>query len=114
MAWLIVFGLLHAHLLWYGDILYWYGMCGLLVYLFRKCSPKWLIFWGLLFIAVASGISLAAGLSVEYWSPEALDQIVNDLKPSPEVIADEIMAYRSHWLQQMDTRVAKALEMGNI
>ena len=31
MGWLIVFGLLHAHLLWYGAILYWYGMCGLLV-----------------------------------------------------------------------------------
>ncbi|NNE70887.1 MAG: hypothetical protein HKN29_11075, partial [Rhodothermales bacterium] len=35
MFWLIVFGLLHAHLLWYGDILYWYGMTGLVVYWFR-------------------------------------------------------------------------------
>ena len=31
MAWLALFGILHAHLLWYGDILYWYGICGMVV-----------------------------------------------------------------------------------
>ena len=36
MGWLIVFGLLHAYLLWYGDILYTYGVCGLAVYLVRR------------------------------------------------------------------------------
>lgn len=43
MGLLAVFGLLHAHLLWYGDVLYWYGMCGLVVYLLRDLSPKWLM-----------------------------------------------------------------------
>ena len=43
MAWLILFGLLHAHLLWYGDVLYTYGMCGLVVFLLRKLKPGWLI-----------------------------------------------------------------------
>jgi uncharacterized protein len=36
--WLIVFGLLHAHLLWSGDILYPYGVIGLLLYLFRPVA----------------------------------------------------------------------------
>ena len=35
----MLFGLLHAYLLWYGDILYTYGVCGLFVYLFRRKSP---------------------------------------------------------------------------
>jgi uncharacterized protein len=44
MGWLILFGLLHAHLiLWMGDILYLYGVCGLLVYLFRNVNPKYLV-----------------------------------------------------------------------
>jgi uncharacterized protein len=44
MAWLVFFGLLHAHLiLWLGDILYLYGICGMLVYLFRNVNPKYLV-----------------------------------------------------------------------
>lgn len=43
MFWLVVFGLIHAHLiLWLGDILYLYGLCGMLVYLFRNVRPTYL------------------------------------------------------------------------
>src|SRR5262245_6084383 len=43
MFWLVLFGLIHAHLvLWIGDILYLYGICGMLVYLFRKVKPVYL------------------------------------------------------------------------
>jgi len=44
MFWLLVFGVIHAHLiLWIGDILYLYGVCGMLVYLFRNVNPKYLV-----------------------------------------------------------------------
>jgi uncharacterized protein len=44
MFWLVVFGLIHAHLvLWIGDILYLYGICGMLVYLFRNVKPIFLV-----------------------------------------------------------------------
>ena len=44
MFWLVVFGLIHAHLiLWIGDILYLYGVCGMIVYLFRNVNPKYLV-----------------------------------------------------------------------
>jgi uncharacterized protein len=44
MFWLVVFGLIHAHLLlWFGDILYLYGLCGMLVFLFRKVKPIYLV-----------------------------------------------------------------------
>ncbi len=43
MLWLVLFGLIHSHLiLWIGDILYLYGICGMLVYLVRKVKPKYL------------------------------------------------------------------------
>ena len=29
--------------LWYGDILYAYGIIALFVYAFRKMAPKWLL-----------------------------------------------------------------------
>jgi uncharacterized protein len=44
MLWLVLFGLIHAHLiLWMGDILYLYGICGMLVYLLRNVNPKYLV-----------------------------------------------------------------------
>jgi uncharacterized protein len=44
MLWLVVFGLIHAHLiLWVGDILYLYGVCGMIVYLFRNVNPRYLV-----------------------------------------------------------------------
>ncbi|WP_071891271.1 DUF418 domain-containing protein [Hymenobacter sp. PAMC 26628] len=43
MGWLVLFGLLHAHLLlWEGDILYFYGIGGMLAFLFRKLPAKYL------------------------------------------------------------------------
>ncbi|SMD45376.1 uncharacterized protein SAMN00777080_4025 [Aquiflexum balticum DSM 16537] len=43
MIWLTLFGLAHAHLLlWMGDILYFYGLIGMLAFLFRKMKPKYL------------------------------------------------------------------------
>jgi len=44
MGWLIVFGLADAHLLlWEGDILYSYGVIGMIAFLFRKINPKYLV-----------------------------------------------------------------------
>jgi uncharacterized protein len=44
MFWLVLFGLVHAHLiLWIGDILYLYGICGMILYLFRNVKPKYLV-----------------------------------------------------------------------
>lgn len=44
MFWLIIFGLIHSHLiLWIGDILYLYGICGMIVYLLRNIKPIYLV-----------------------------------------------------------------------
>ena len=57
MFWLVVFGLMHAHLLvWWGDILYVYGICGMVVYLLRNVSPKYLV-WGVPLVAIWGFIS---------------------------------------------------------
>ncbi len=52
MGWLVLFGLLHAYLLWSGDILFSYGVCGLLVFLFRKWRPRTSLIVGALSLAV--------------------------------------------------------------
>src|SRR5580698_1598737 len=72
MGWLILFGLAHAYLLWSGDILVAYGMCGLLVYLFRKLQPRTLLVLGLLTISVASASLASYGAWSRHWSPAQL------------------------------------------
>lgn len=44
LLWLVLFGMFNAFiLLWFGDILYFYGMCGMVLFVFRKTRPKWLL-----------------------------------------------------------------------
>lgn len=45
MGWLLVFGLLHYYLLWFGDILFSYAVIGLLAWLFRSLESEDLIKW---------------------------------------------------------------------
>ncbi|MEI7734000.1 MAG: DUF418 domain-containing protein [Ferruginibacter sp.] len=53
LLWLVVFGLFNAFiLLWFGDILYFYGLCGMVLFVFRKTNPKWLLVLGLVCMSV--------------------------------------------------------------
>ncbi|HEY5656295.1 MAG TPA: DUF418 domain-containing protein [Myxococcota bacterium] len=49
--WLAAFGLAHAYLLWWGDILFYYGIVGLGLYPFRRLTPRTLILLGALVLA---------------------------------------------------------------
>src|SRR3546814_1033435 len=40
MIWLALFGLAHFYLIWFGDILFLYAMCGLLLFLFRNLRSE--------------------------------------------------------------------------
>jgi uncharacterized protein len=55
--WLLVFGLAHALLLFWGDILYPYALCSLILFPFRRLPAKKLLIIGCLFIAFKTGWS---------------------------------------------------------
>jgi uncharacterized protein len=49
LAWLVGFGLLHAYVFqWEGEILFYYGLMGMILFPFRNASPKWLWALGIL------------------------------------------------------------------
>lgn len=68
--WLVVFGVIHAYLLlWDGDILYTYGLVGLMLFPFRKMEPKRLAWVGFAFFAAM--LALNAGRINEMQSTRA-------------------------------------------
>ncbi len=64
VLWLLAIGLVHAYLIWSGDILVMYASCGLLLYLFRNLKPKTLIILGVsaLLIFVPIIVGFVAGI----------------------------------------------------
>ncbi|NKY32532.1 DUF418 domain-containing protein [Nocardia speluncae] len=67
-VWLIVFGAVHALLLWGGDILGAYGLTGLvLVWLFLRRSDRTLLVWagiGSVIVALVAGLSALGAVAV--------------------------------------------------
>jgi len=105
MAWLLLFGLLHSYLLWYGDILLTYGLCGLVAFIFRKLAPLRLILMGLGLIAVATVIYIYFAWSIPHWQPQQVETFTREMwLPTPAMVQHELAAYRTGWLGEMHQR----------
>jgi len=69
--WLIAFGLAHAYFIWDGDILFGYGVTGLLLFPFRKLRPAALIALGVVLLGVPVATSARAAREVRHQKAEA-------------------------------------------
>ncbi|MGX7895382.1 DUF418 domain-containing protein [Tsuneonella sp. HG222] len=59
---LLLFGLAHFYLLWWGDILANYAMVGMVAYVFWRLSPKWLVLASLLALGYMYGSEIASAV----------------------------------------------------
>lgn len=71
MAWLLVFGLLHFYLIWFGDILTAYALIGMLLYFFRDLSPRALITWGVALVLVQFTLFGSFGIGTWFMAQQA-------------------------------------------
>jgi uncharacterized protein len=60
--WLGAIGILHAFLLWQGEILYPYALCALALYPLRRMAPKALIMIGVAMMVVIAGFTIYSGV----------------------------------------------------
>jgi uncharacterized protein len=110
MFWLLVFGLMHAYLLWYGDILVLYAVCGMLLYPLRRLGARTLIVVGAVLVGFESIATLVAGASLGAGSPEVVADYREAWSPDPATLASELEAFRGSWLVQLPLRAAYSLE----
>lgn len=101
---LIVIGLGHAYLLWYGDILVAYGLCGLWLILARNWTPRTQALFGLFMVFVPSMLEVSTGLTT------GTEAITAQWSPPMATLTEEVTTYQSGWLEQMDHRVPTALQ----
>ena len=58
--WLVAIGFVHAYLIWFGDILFIYGVTGLVLLPFRRMSARVLLICGGLCFLILTLASLGA------------------------------------------------------
>jgi uncharacterized protein len=111
MLWLLVFGLLHFYLIWFGDILAAYAMTGLVLFFFRNLSPRALIRWGIGLLLVqillmSGGAARIDHLAEAASAPNAAPALVeewNEMRSgfdrmSPEETREELALHRGPWI----------------
>jgi uncharacterized protein len=91
---LFVFGVAHAVLLWYGDILNTYAVCGLALYPLRRLRPRTLIVLGLGVYCVA--------LAFRLWPEDLRDPLrevlIRSWHPRTKAPMSDHAAYHGSWL----------------
>ncbi len=102
IGWLLVIGLAHAYLLWYGDILVAYGACGLLLVFAHDWSPRALAGFGLALFFVSPLLDLST------WLAGGGELIAPQWGPSEASLRAEVATYRGGWVEQLDHRVPTA------
>ncbi len=111
MAGLFVIGLLHAYVLWYGDVLVLYAICGCGLFLVRKLKAGWLFALGTVFLLIGAGISGLFGLTIPLWDKAAHLEYLAMVQPNPTSITDEVNAYRGGWFDHLPYRATTAAFM---
>jgi uncharacterized protein len=106
---LLLIGLIHAHLIWYGDILVAYALCSFIVYPLRKLSPRKLLISGLLIVSVPSFLNGLFQFSLPFMPASELQDLRLDWAPTNELIEQEITAFTGSISSQIKINSQQAL-----
>lgn len=116
--WLLMIGMVHAYLFWYGDILFTYAVCGFMIYFFRRLSPRKLVIIGIILMLVALPLGSALGVFVGFMRDTAVEaeqleaagedldtmqrsmleswaEMKKEYYPTPEQLGEEVELYQS-------------------
>ena len=108
LLWLVVFGLVHAYLVWYGDILFTYGVVGLVVLRAKRWTPRRQLGVGVALLVLSPVLVALTGVFFDALPASVAESITKHL--DARSVAAEVAAYRSGWLAQTPIRAALSFE----
>lgn len=112
LIWLMIIGLLHGYVIWPGDILFAYGLCGLLALHLRHLPARRMLVLALGLFAVPGFIGLAvAGLSVVPSLEEAFRIAAFYWEPPTFVVLVERAVRQANWGAQLWYRLGEASQI---
>jgi len=107
MFWLLLFGIVHAYLIWEGDILVTYAICGCLIFLLRKKTIRALLIISIILFIVPLTFNLMTNYGL---TMDELESTFAFFHPSSEQINTEIKIMQGSFLEQMPIRLENAIE----
>ena len=108
---LAVFGLLHAYLLWFGDILFPYALAGMIAYTARKKPVKFLFMTAFLSIGFCSVVMFLTSFAIPLMEEADIQNLLAVWAPTQEMIDKDILVNQASWLGQMEHRNFMASKM---
>lgn len=108
MTWLLLFGFVHAYLIWSGDILAGYAFTGMLIYWFAGKSTRLLITLAVVCMALPFALQIGVFMAMP---PEQLEEFKQFWQPNQFAVELETNAYLGSWLDQMGPRITQAVQL---
>ncbi len=95
ILWLGLFGIIHAYVIWHGDILYPYALLGLILFPLHRARPKWLLVSAGVCILIMTGFQTERGFHIRTTHRLAAEaeQAVATNRP----LTEEQKAARKEW-----------------
>lgn len=110
LAWMVLFGLIHGALIWYGDILLTYALTGLLVMCARSWRAGTLFIVGAILIVLSTAVFSGMGAAMQYAPPESLQEMREQMwAPPAEEIERMIAAYQGDVVSATGANIDKWL-----
>lgn len=105
MAWLLVFGLIHGTVFWYGDILLPYAIMGFVVVLFRHMSARKLFIWGGVWIALNGIVMIAMLAFLQLLPPEKTGLVM-----PADTLENVVAAYQAGFMDRLAINALNELQ----